>query len=77
MKVVVLLAMRADELLAPGLGLGHLCRVDKMAAGALNSLKIGRPGLQPLGEDLGKHASAPAERADGVEPLKNGVTDKR
>lgn len=79
-KVVVLLAVRADETLIFGLAplrLGYFCRVNEMAAGALDGLKIGRTGFEPVGEKLRKHAPASTKRTDGVEPLKNGVADKR
>ena len=80
MQVVVLLAVRADELLVLGLArlpMSQLRRVDKMATGTLHGLEIRRTGLEPLSEDLRKNAPASAERADRVEPLKNGVTDER
>ncbi len=80
MKVVVLFTVGADETLIVGLAplsLGYLCRVGEMAAGAHDGLEVGRMGLEPVGEELRKHAPAPAKRADGMKPLKNGVADKR
>ena len=80
MAVVVVTAMGADKP-ASGASLQFLLdefgRVLIVAARALNRFEVGDFGFQPVGDELGKHSAALAERADSVVPLQNRIADER